>query len=101
LGVYCHQEGVYTLEEAVRHLSSHAARRHHLRDRGYIWPGFAADLVLFPPDQIIDRATYDESRLPAEGITPVWVNGRLVLDEGRMTGDTPGRAVKPGLRRRG
>jgi N-acyl-D-amino-acid deacylase len=99
LGVYCRQEGVFTLEEAVRHLSAHAARRHHLRDRGHIWPGFAADLVLFDPDRVIDRATYQEGRLPAEGISHVWVNGRLVLDEGRLTGDTPGRALKPGLRR--
>lgn len=100
LGVYCRQEGVFSLEEAVRHLSTHAARRHHLRDRGLLWPGFAADLVLFDPEQIRDRATYEESRLPAEGVTHVWVNGRLVLDDGGMTGDTPGGALKPGLRRR-
>src|SRR5205814_10365487 len=51
MGVYCRQEGVYRLEEAVRHLSAHAARRPHLRHRGHIWPGFAADRVLFDPDR--------------------------------------------------
>jgi N-acyl-D-amino-acid deacylase len=100
LGVYWRREGTYTLEEAVRHLAAHAARRHHLRDRGHLWPGFAADLVLFDADRIIDRATYEDGRQPAEGVTHVWVNGCLVLDDGRLTGDTPGRALRPGLCRR-
>lgn len=95
LGVYTRQEGVYTLEEAVRHLSAHAARRHRLRDRGLLWPGFAADLVLFDPDRVIDRATYDDGRRSAEGVSHVWVNGRMVLDDGRLTGETPGRALRP------
>src|SRR5262249_612102 len=99
LGVYCRDEGVYTLEEAVRPLATHGPRRHLPRARGLVWPGFAADVVLFDPDQIRDRSTFDEGNLPAEGVSHVWVNGRLVLDDGRMTGDTPGRAIKPGLRR--
>jgi N-acyl-D-amino-acid deacylase len=94
LGVYTREQGVYTLEEAVRHLSAHAARRHHLRDRGHVWPGFAADLVLFDPVTIIDRSTYEDGRRFAEGVSHVWVNGRLVLDDGRLTGDTPGRGVR-------
>jgi N-acyl-D-amino-acid deacylase len=94
LGLYCREEGTYTLEEAVRHLSSHAARRHLLHDRGHVWPGFAADLVLFDPERITDWATYEDSRRMAEGVRYVWVNGRLVLDDERLTGDTPGRALR-------
>jgi N-acyl-D-amino-acid deacylase len=102
LGVYTREQGVYSLEEAVRHLSAHAARRHGLRDRGLIWPGFAADLVLFDPERIIDRSTYDNGRRPAEGVSHVWVNGRLVLDDGRLTGATPGRALRgPGFKANG
>ena len=94
LGVYCREEGTYTLEEAIRHLSSHAARRHHLHNRGHVWPGFAADLVLFDPQRITDRATYEDSRQMAEGVHYVWVNGRLALDDERLNGDTPGRALR-------
>jgi N-acyl-D-amino-acid deacylase len=86
--------GVYTLEEAVRHLAAHAARRHLLRDRGLLWPGFAADLVLFDPDTVIDRATYEDGARFAAGVSHVWVNGRLVLDDGRLTGATPGRSLR-------
>lgn len=94
LGVYTREQGVYTLEEAVLHLAAHAARRHGLRDRGLLVPGFAADLVLFDPETVTDRSTYEDGRACATGVSHVWMNGRLVLDDARLTGATPGRALR-------
>ena len=88
--------GDYTWAEAVCHLSSHAARRFRLTDRGLIRPGFAADLAVFDPFLIQDRSTYDRGRTLAEGMIYVVVNGAIVLENGEATGLTPGRALRRG-----
>jgi N-acyl-D-amino-acid deacylase len=96
LGYHTRQLGDYTWAEAITHLATHAARRFRLTDRGQIRPGFAADIAVFDPDTIIDRATYASGRTPAEGVEHVLVNGTLVLANGEPTGATPGRALKRG-----
>lgn len=96
LGHYARDEGLFPLEEAVRKMTSLPATRFGLVGRGVIRPGAFADLVLFDPDSIIDRATWDDPIQPAEGIDLVMVNGRTVWrDEGPTTA-RPGRALRLG-----
>jgi len=97
LGHYSRELGLFSLEECVGHLTGRAAVRLGLRDRGLVRPGYAADLVLFDPDGVVDTATYDRPRSPAAGIPYVLVNGELAMDDSRRTRTTSGRA----LRRRG
>jgi N-acyl-D-amino-acid deacylase len=86
----------WTLEEAVMKCSYHAARRFGLKDRGLIREGMAADVVVFDPEAIADRSTYDDGTAPAVGVEHVLVNGTPVLLNGQRTPARPGR----GLRRR-
>jgi dihydroorotase/N-acyl-D-amino-acid deacylase len=94
LGRYARELGLFTTEEAVRRMTSLAARRVGLFDRGLLRPGMLADVVVFDPARIRDRATYEEPSLYSEGVEHVVVNGRLVLEAGRMTGERPGRALR-------
>jgi N-acyl-D-amino-acid deacylase len=94
LARYVRELGVLTLEDCVAHLTGRAARRLRLADRGLVRAGFAADLVLFDPDAVEDRATLADPRQPAAGIPYVYVNGVAVIDDGRPTGALPGRALR-------
>jgi N-acyl-D-amino-acid deacylase len=96
LGQHTRDLGDYSWAEAVSHLSSHAARRYRLTDRGLLRPGFAADVVVFDPVTVSDRSTYAAGRTTAEGVDHVVVNGTLALENGEPTGQTPGRALKRG-----
>jgi N-acyl-D-amino-acid deacylase len=93
LGRYSRDLGLFSIEEAVRRMTSQAAARVGLLDRGLLRPGMMADLVVFSPARVRDLATFEDSTRYAEGIDHVVVNGRQVLDEGRMTGERPGRAL--------
>ena len=77
LGVYVREKGVLTLEDAVRKMSSLPAQRMGLDDRGVLRPGLKADIVVFNPATIIDRATFERPHQYAEGVSAVVVNGRL------------------------
>jgi N-acyl-D-amino-acid deacylase len=94
LGHYAREVGLFSIEEAVRKMTSLPARRMRLADRGLLRPGMAADLVVFDPEKVIDRATFaDPSRYP-DGIDLVIVNGRVVLDEGKLTAERPGIVLR-------
>jgi N-acyl-D-amino-acid deacylase len=100
LGKYVREEGLVSLEEAVRRMTSLPAQRFQLKDRGMLREGFAADLVVFDPATVADRATYDKPHQFAVGIETVVVNGRLVVDGGRHTGTRSGTPLKgPGASR--
>ncbi|MER7014762.1 D-aminoacylase [Saccharopolyspora sp. NPDC000359] len=94
LGHYVRELGVLGLEECVQHMTSRAADRLGLADRGRIRPGFAADLVLFDPGTVADTATFDEPRQQAAGIPHVLVNGVPVVEDGHRTDALPGRALR-------
>jgi N-acyl-D-amino-acid deacylase len=94
LAYHTRQLGDYTWADAITHLSTHAARRFGLTDRGLIRRGCAADIAVFDPASVIDHATYAAGRTPAEGVEHVLVNGTLVLENGEPTGATPGRALR-------
>jgi len=96
LGYHTRTLGDYTWPEAVTHLSTHAARRYRLLDRGLLRVGFAADIAVFDPLTVTDRSTYAAGRTVASGVDHVVVNGTLALENGEATGATPGRALKRG-----
>jgi N-acyl-D-aspartate/D-glutamate deacylase len=99
LGKYVREERLLSLEEAVRKLTSLPAQRMRLWERGVVRPGAFADLVVFDPATIRDRATFEQPRQYAEGVRYVAVNGQLVVDGGQLTAARPGRALRgPGRR---
>jgi N-acyl-D-amino-acid deacylase len=98
LGKYVREERVISLEQAVHKMSGLTARQLHIKDRGLIREGLAADLVIFDPATVIDRATFTDPFQYPLGIPTVIVNGRVVLDNGRHTGERPGIVIRgPGL----
>ncbi len=94
LGHYARDVGVFSLEEAGRKMTSLTARQFGLKDRGVLRAGAYADLVLFDPATVLDRATFEDPKQPAAGIEAVWVNGRMVWEGGAHTGNRPGRALR-------
>ena len=99
LGVYVRQEKVLRLEDAVRKMTSLPAQKLGLRDRGLLRPGMYADITVFDPEKVIDRATFDAPHQFSEGIVHVFVNGVPVVDQGKITGRVPGRILRgPGYR---
>lgn len=99
LAKYVREENVIALEEAVRKMTSLPANRLGLYDRGRIAPGMAADLVVFDPARIQDRATFTQPLLFSEGIDYMIVNGRLTIDDGRLTAERAGRVLRHRMRR--
>ena len=83
-----------TLEDAIRRMTSLPARTFGFRDRGLLMEGLAADLVLFDPDQVRDRATYEDPHKYSDGFEIVLVNGKAVIEEGKITGARPGRILR-------
>jgi N-acyl-D-amino-acid deacylase len=94
LGKYVREDSLFTLEEAVRKMTSATALRLGLRDRGLLREGMLADVVLFDPATIADRATYARPHQLAVGVRHVFVNGTEVWRDGRHTGAKPGRVVR-------
>lgn len=100
LGKYVREEKLISLAEAVRRLSGLPAQNLGLDRRGLLKEGMFADIVVFDPATIADRATYENPHQYAVGVRHVLVNGRLVLENGEHTGALPGRALwGPGKRR--
>jgi N-acyl-D-amino-acid deacylase len=93
LGHYVRDEKLFSVEEAVRKMTSLPARRLGLQDRGVIRPGMKADLVVFDPGEIQDTATFEKPLEYPAGIRDVLVNGKLVLAEGKRTAARPGRPL--------
>ena len=96
LGVYVRERRLLRLEDAVRKMTSLNAAKLGIHDRGLLRPGNFADVTLFDPERVIDRATYTEPFQYSEGIEYVIVNGQVVLDRGKHTGARPGRALRRG-----
>jgi N-acyl-D-amino-acid deacylase len=94
LGKYAREEGVVTLEEAVRKLSGLPAENLRLRRRGTLKPGNFADVVVFDPATITDHATFENPHQYATGVEHVFVNGVHVLADGEPTGAKGGRVVR-------
>jgi N-acyl-D-amino-acid deacylase len=94
LGKYVREEGIISLEEAVRRLTLLPATNLKIRDRGRLAPGYFADLAIFDPEKIGDRSTFEKPHVYSTGVVHVFVNGEQVLKDGEHTGATPGRIVR-------
>ena len=94
LGRYVRDEERISLAEAVRRLTRLPAENLQLAERGRIAVGYYADIAVFDPQTIADRATFANPHQLAVGMHHVWVNGRLVLQDGEMTDQRPGRFIK-------
>ena len=82
LGEYVREQGVLTLEDAVARITSISAETFGLKERGRIEPGYHADAVLFDPETIADRATYDDPKQLSAGVSTVIVNGAVAWRDG-------------------
>ena len=94
LGQFVREEGLLRLEDAVRKMTAIPAQRLGLSDRGILRDGMKADLVVFDPQRVAAKATFDQPRQYPEGIDYVLVNGQIVIDQGAHTGALPGRALR-------
>ncbi|MGH7632918.1 MAG: N-acyl-D-amino-acid deacylase family protein [Gemmatimonadaceae bacterium] len=93
LRMYVREEHLLTLPDAIRKFTALAAQREHLADRGVIKQGMWADLVVFDPDSVADRATYEKPNQLSVGMQWVLVNGVPVIADGKMTGARPGKVL--------
>lgn len=94
LAKYVRADGVLTLEEAIRRMTSLVANRMGLHDRGRIAPGMMADLVIFDPAKIQDQATFEKPLQLSTGVDYLLINGQLSIDAGRATGVAAGRVLR-------
>jgi N-acyl-D-amino-acid deacylase len=94
LSKYVRDDKVISLEEAVRKMTSLAARQLHFEDRGEIREGAFADLLIFDLNKIKDNSTFEDPHHLAEGMSYVIVNGKVVLESGRYTGVKPGKVIR-------
>jgi len=94
LGKYVREEGIIPLAEAIHRLTGLPAANLKLESRGLLQEGYFADVVVFDPGTVSDRATFEEPHQLATGVVHVFVNGEQVLRDGEHTGATPGRFVK-------
>jgi len=100
LGYYVREQHVLRLEEAIRKMTSFAAEAAGLSDRGILRPGMAADVVVFDPETVASKATFENPNQYSVGFRYVAVNGVLVVDDGKLTGAKPGVPLRgPGYRK--
>ena len=91
---YVRERNVMTLEDAVRRMTSLPARAFSFHDRGIVRPGFVADLVLFDPDKVQDKATFEDPHQYSEGFDYVIVNGEIAVADGELTDVRAGEFVR-------
>lgn len=91
---YVREQNVLTLEDAIRKMTSFSAHRLSVKDRGLLKKGMWADIVVFDPDAIADKATYEQSHQFPEGIHYVIVNGKLVVDQEKIYKVFPGKVIR-------
>ncbi len=94
LGHYARDLKLFPLEFAVRKMTSLAAQRVGLSDRGLLKAGMAADITVFDPAGVADKATFEQPHQPSVGFAYVFVNGQKVLDHGKLTAGRPGRGLR-------
>ena len=94
LGYYVREKGVITLEEAIRKMTMMPSQKMRMFDRGLLRTGMKADVVVFDPATVSDRATFLDPFQYAVGVTAVVVNGRIAVIDGKNTGETAGRVLR-------
>ena len=100
LGRYVREEKILTLPQAIHKMTGAPAKRVGLRERGLLQDGFFADITIFDPQRVIDKATFEIPNQYAEGISYVITNGQLSVDDGKRTSALAGRVLRgPGYKR--
>ena len=94
LGSYVRERNILSLEEAVRKMTSLPAQILSIKQRGLIKEGYYADLTIFDPKTILDKATFEDPHQYAIGVISVIVNGEIVIDQGVHNGNKPGRVLR-------
>jgi N-acyl-D-aspartate/D-glutamate deacylase len=94
LGRYVREQQVMSWEEAVRKMTSLPAQKLRLKTKGFLAENYDADVVVFDPATVIDRSTYEDPRQYPAGIDWVLVNGRAVVENGKHSGERPGRTIR-------
>ena len=97
LGHYARDEGIITLQEAVRKMTSAPAQKMGFRDRGLLREGYKADIAVFDPLKVKDEATFTDPHRFASGIPYVLVNGTVVISKGKQTSALPGKTLRKNL----
>ena len=99
LAKYVRQDKLLSLEDAVRKMTSLPAQRVGLKERGILKPGFYADVVIFDPASVTDKATFENPHQYSEGVSLVLVNGKPVWEDGKFAGNLPGKILRgPGYK---
>jgi N-acyl-D-amino-acid deacylase len=93
LGYYCRQEGLFGLETAVHKMTGHTAAVFGFKDRGVLRAGAIADITVFDPETVLDRATFEKPTTLSDGIQHVVVSGDVIWENGRQTAARPGQFV--------
>ncbi|MFX0196758.1 MAG: amidohydrolase family protein [Candidatus Hodarchaeota archaeon] len=94
LGRYVREKGVLGIEEAIRKMTSLPAQTFKVKRKGLLQEGFDADIVIFDPEKILDRSSYDEPQQKPEGISYVLVNGEIAVENGEVTGASSGKVLR-------
>lgn len=94
LGVYAIQEKLMPLEQAIRSASGLPADIFRLPERGYLKPGYFADVVVFDPQMLRDTATFEKPHQYAVGVKYLFVNGKAAIDDGKLSGMLAGKALR-------
>ena len=94
LGRYVRERKILTLEDALRRMTSLPASRFRIFDRGLLRPGMKADVAVFDPATVVDKADFARPHQYAEGFEYVLVNGVTVIEKGALTGARPGAALR-------
>jgi len=94
LGRYVREQGVLSIEEAIRKMTSLPAQTFGVNQKGLLMEGFDADIVIFNPSTIMDRSTYEDPQQRPEGIRYVLVNGEIAVENGEVTGATSGKVLR-------
>jgi N-acyl-D-aspartate/D-glutamate deacylase len=93
LGVYVRERHVITLEDAIHKMSGMPAARLKFNDRGLLKPGMKADVVVFDPNTVSDKATFEKPHQYSVGFREVIVNGKFAMLDGKVTSERPGRVL--------
>ena len=93
IGHYSRDKNLFSLENAIHRMTGATAANFNIKERGLIKPGYYADLVLFNPETVVDRATFENPESPSEGINSVMVNGAFTFQQSRITEERPGKLL--------
>jgi N-acyl-D-amino-acid deacylase len=94
LGRFCREKQMLTLEDALYKMTAFPAERFNIKQRGFLKKGYKADITIFDPDTIIDKATFKNPHQYSEGVRYVLINGKVVIDDGELVCSNAGEVIR-------